>query len=315
MKPTFAVAGAGAVGGYFGAVLLRAGFSVSVLGRGENLRAIQDKGLRVTTPDGEFTVIPTVASGNAAQIGPVDAVIIGVKAGQVAGVVAGLFPLMRETTKILTLQNGIEAHEQVSRNLGIQHSLIGVCRISASLIGPGHIQHHGLTPYIAFGEADGSKLSPQSSAVVAAFQSAGVTVETPEDIRKALWEKLLFIATVGGLGAISKSTAAEFRSNPETRRILLKLLDEAVAVGRAAGVNIGKDAVPRVLAYIDGLGPDITTSMHRDIVAGRPSELDAIVGPIVRLAKKRNVEAPYTTFLHASLLLQEARARSSKSNK
>jgi 2-dehydropantoate 2-reductase len=310
MKPTFAVIGAGGVGGYFAGALLRAGYSVGIIARGAHLRAILERGLRVTTPDADFTVVPTIASDKAEAVGKVDAVIVGVKARQVENAVRSLSPLLTTTTKVLTLQNGIEAHEQVATILGRQHALIGVCRISASIVAPGHIQHHGLEPYIALGEADGSKLSPASLTIAAALRTAGVTIEIPEDIQSALWEKLLFIATVGGLGAVTRSPAGEFRSIPATRELLLRLLGEVVEVGRSTGVHISADAIARTMSYIDGLAPKLTTSMHRDIVAGVPSELDAIVGPIARLAEQHKITAPYFTFLFGSLWPQELRARS-----
>jgi 2-dehydropantoate 2-reductase len=136
----------------------------------------------------------------------------------------------------------------------------------------------------------------------------------PPHIAVALWEKFLFIAPVSAVGAVTRMPAGAFRAVPETRAILTESMGEILAVGRARGVDLGTDAVARTLALVDGLPAEGTASMQRDILEGRPSELEYQIGAVVRLAALAGVAAPASTFLYASLLPAERRARASRSD-
>ena len=309
-KKTFAVVGMGGVGGYFAAVLARAGHSVSVVARGAHLEAIRQDGLRILSPKGDFTTPVAKASDKPEDIGPVDAVILAVKAWQVDEAASAMRPLLTPLTKVLPLQNGVEASEQLRQILGPGHSLMGLCRIIASVVSPGCIRDGGLDPTVALGEPDGSALSPNGRALAEALQTAGVTVQTPPDMQAALWEKLLFIAALSGTGAATRSTIGEFRSSPPTRELLRQLMGEVAAVARSRGIRISKDVVPRTLAFVDASPADGTASMQRDMAAGRPSELEAIVGAVVRFGDQAGVPTPAMDYVYASLLPQENRARS-----
>ncbi|MCI0351389.1 MAG: 2-dehydropantoate 2-reductase [Acidobacteriales bacterium] len=305
----FAVFGAGGVGGYFAAVLARAGFDVSLVTRGRHLEAIRQSGLKVESPKGNFTVRMSEATDKPAEVGPVDAVILGVKSWQVPEAAEALRPLLRSDTKVLPLQNGVEAPEQLAEILGRQHALIGMCRIIASIAGPGHIRHGGVEPTILLGEFDGASLSSSAKALADALTAAGVVVDTPANIQTALWEKLLFIAAVSGVGAVARANIGEMRACPPTRELLRHLMSEVTAVGRARGIYMTDDGPSRALAFIDGMPANGTASMQRDIAEGRPSELEAIVGAVVRLGDQAGVDTPAMDFVYACLLPQEQRAR------
>jgi 2-dehydropantoate 2-reductase len=135
-------------------------------------------------------------------------------------------------------------------------------------------------------------------------------VDNPENMRAALWEKLMFIAGVSGTGAVTRSNVGEMRSCPPTRGLLVGILEEVASVARASGVPLAGDAVERAMAFVDSMGPASTASMQRDIAEGRPSELEAIIGVVVRLGRESGVATPATGFVYASLLPQERRARS-----
>ena len=304
-----AVFGAGAVGGYFGGRLARAGHSVAFLARGAHLDALRRDGLRVESIDGDFTVRPVEVTAEPRAVGPVDAVLVCVKAWQVRETAAAMGPLLGAETFVVPLQNGVEAPDELSAVVGPARVLGGLARILAFVAGPGHIRHTGVVPRIEFGERDG-RPSARVAALRAAFaQAEGVSVATPDDITAALWEKFLFITPLSAVGAVTRVPAGALRAIPETRRILEQATREIAALARARGVRLALDAVERTLAVVDGLPVDATSSMQRDILEGRPSELDYQIGAVVRLASEVGLDVPASAYLYASLLPAERRAR------
>ena len=305
-----AVYGVGGVGGYFGAVLARAGNPVSLIARGAHLQAIREKGLRIQTPKEEFTITPAAASDNPADIGPVDIVLVGVKAWQVPAAAKSMRPLVKPNTRVVPLQNGVEAVDDLVQVLGREHVLGGLCRIIASIAAPGVIKIGGMEPIVVLGELDGSELAGNARALLEAFRAAGVNVKAVPDIQSALWEKLLFITAVSGVGAVSRANVGEVRQSPPTRALLQQVMEEVAAVARRRGVRLADDIVTRTMAFIDTMPKEGTASMQRDVADGRPSELEAIIGSVVRFGMAGGVPSPATQFIYASLLPQEARARS-----
>jgi 2-dehydropantoate 2-reductase len=303
-----AVFGTGSVGGYFGGRLAQAGQQVSFIARGEHLRALQTDGLRVESPKGDFHLNPVQATDDPASVGPVDAVLVCVKAWQVPHTAHAIRPLMDAGTFVVPLQNGVEAPEQLAAVLGREAVLGGLCRIASMIAAPGHIRHLGIEPYIAFGEVDG-RPSQRAARLQEAFTRAEVWAEVSPDIRAAMWEKFLFIASISGVGAVTRTPVGVFRDLPQTRRLLEQALAEVAEVARAQAVNLAEDIVPRTLSFIDGLPGHTTASMQRDIMEGRPSELSAQNGSVVRLGDEKGVTTPVHDFLYASLLPQEMLAR------
>lgn len=302
------VFGAGAVGGYFGARLARAGEEVTFIARGAHLQAIRERGLFVESGLGDFRIHPARATDRPEEAGPADVVLVGVKAWQVPEAARAMAPLVGPETFIVPLENGVEAPEQLAEFWGTEHVLGGLCRIISSVVEPGHIRHGGMEPYVAFGELDNHP-SARAERLRATFEQAGVRAEIPADIHVALWEKFLFITPFAGLGAVTRTTVGVLRSVPQLRQMLEGAITEAFAVGRARGVRLPDDAVTRTMALIDGMPAEGTTSMQRDIVAGRPSELDALVGAVVRLGQETGVGTPLHAFMYYALWPQEQRAR------
>lgn len=304
-----AVYGAGGVGGYFGGRLAQAGHAVAFVARGEHLAAIRCGGLAVASVAGDFVVRPAEAFDDPADIGPVDLVLVGVKAWQVTGTAKALSPLLRPDTVVLPLQNGVEAADQLSAVIGPERVLGGLCKIMSLVAGPGKIRHAGVEPRIEFGERDRRK-TPRVAALREAFaRCQGVSVETPDDIEAALWEKFLFIAPVSGVGAVTRMPVGVLRRVPETRALLAAAMDEVEAVARARGAGVREDIVSRTLGYIDGLPETTTASMQRDIMEGRPSELEQQNGAMARLGRQLRVPVPVHECLYRSLLPAELKAR------
>lgn len=303
-----AVFGSGAVGGYFGARLLQAGEEVYLIARGEHLRAIKEKGLQVTGASGEFSVFPRLATDQPTEIGKVDLVLVGVKAWQVAEAAQAMHPLVGENTTVLPLQNGVEAPYQLAYVLGEKVVLGGLCQISSYLAAPGVIHHVGIDPTIIFGELNRRK-TPRLEKIQAIFLRAGIRAQVSEDIQVALWDKFLFIAAFGAVGAVSRVSSGEIWQVPPTRQLLSEVMREIWMVARAAGVLLPAEAIARRLEFIEKLPPKTMASMARDLIEGRPSELEQLIGAVVRLGELHEVATPLCHALYAALLPQEWIAR------
>ena len=180
------LAGAGAVGGLFGARLVRAGADVAFIARGETLRALRSRGIRIESSEGDFHVLRVAATDDFAEVAPADAVLVAVKAGQIAVLASALRPLLVPRTVVIPLQNGAEAAEQLAALLGREHVLGGFCRVIAQQVGPGHIRHSGVVPTVALGIVPESRVGLVAEAQKSALRQAGIRVEEPEDLGQAL---------------------------------------------------------------------------------------------------------------------------------
>lgn len=304
-----AVLGVGGVGGYFGGRLADAGEDVVFIARGTHLDALRSTGLRVDSIAGDFHVQPVSATDDPAEVGPVDAVLLGVKAWQVPEAAQAMGPLMGQDTFVVPLENGVEAPSQLSEALGSEHVLGGLCAIISFISGPGHITHAGYEPSVAFGELD-NRRSQRAERLRDAFTRAGVKAEIPEDIHVAMWRKFLFISGFGGVASVVQLPAGGWRSVEPTRALLQSAFEEVDAIARAAGIHLPADAVASALNTVDGLPGDGTASMQRDITDGKPSEIEAQTGAIVRLGRTYGVPTPVNDFIYAALIPRERRARS-----
>ena len=305
----FAVVGAGALGCYFAALMTRGGRHVALIARGRHLEAIQRDGIRLEDLEESHRVVPARVTGRPADVGPVDAVVLAVKAWQVPEAAEELRPLVASGTRVLPLQNGIEARDQLAKALGDEVPLMGLCRVVCALVAPGHVRHIAAEPTVAMGEREGAGLSGNAAVLAAAFKAATIHVDNPENMRAALWEKLLFIAGVSGTGAVARASVGEIRGCRPSRDLMERIMEEVASVARASGVPLAGDPVGRAMAYVGSMAPGSTASMQRDISEGRPSELEAIIGIVVRLGRGVGVPTPATGFVYASLLPQELRAR------
>ncbi|MFG6179553.1 2-dehydropantoate 2-reductase [Halomonas sp. THAF12] len=304
-----AIMGSGGVGGYFGARLAEAGEDVTFIARGEHLATIRRSGLHVSSPEGDLVLEDVSATDDPGEIGVVDAVIVAVKAWQVPTAAETIRPLVGPDTLVLPLENGVEAADQLSEVLGEAPVLDGLCGILAWREAPGHIRHAGVSPFIRFGTRLPAQ-RPGAERLKAVFDRAiGVAAELPEDIEAAVWSKFLFICAMSGIGSLTRAPLGVTRRLPETRRLIVQILGEIEAVARARGVALPSDAVARAMDFIDAMPATSTASMQRDIVAGRPSELEAQNGAVVRLGQSVNVATPMNAMIHAALLPQENAAR------
>ena len=301
------VLGTGGVGGYFGGRLSQAGYDVTFIARGKHLEAIKSKGLQVKSINGNFTVHPKVTNTINDVLDP-DLVILGVKSWQVEDVARSLKPVIRENTMVLPLQNGADNADKLRNVLDDDNVLAGLCKIVSRIEAPGVIDHFAYDPEIVFAEYDNTP-SKRVKQLQEMFDKAGIKNRISEDIHLDIWKKFLFIATVSGIGAITRAVFGVLREDDGIRQIMYQTANEIVAVANAKGIGLTNDDIELVFKIVDNLNYNTTASMQRDIMEGRPSELDIFNGYIVKQGKELHVITPANTFTYHCLLPQEQKAR------
>ena len=294
--------GSGGVGGYYGARLLQAGHEVALVARGAHAEAIRRKGLRVLSELGDAHVAPARVVEDPAQAGPADLVLIAVKLWDSEAAAQAVRPIVGAQTIAISLQNGVDKDEVLSRAVGRAQVLGGVTHIAAVIAEPGVIAHTGKLQRITLGELDGGP-SERAQALVGALRGAGVEAAQSEDIRRATWEKFVFLTALSGLTALTRKPVGPVREHPATRALLLAALGETAAVARAEGVALDAALPQAQLAMIDGLAPAMLSSMAQDLLRGRRLELEWLSGAVVRRGEARGVPTPVHRAIHAGLVL------------
>lgn len=304
-----AVFGSGAVGCYLGGRLTQSVDEVIFIARGKHLQAMKDNGLKVDSINGDFIVNPVRATDNPEDVGIVDMVLVTVKAWQVSDAAKSMKPMVGPETCVLPIQNGVEAPSQLAAILGDEHILGGLCAFISYVVEPGHICHAGTDPIIRFGELDNSR-SDRVNLLNDVFErTSGITSNIPSDINVAMWQKFLLITAWSGLGAITRVPVGIFRSQPETRQLLEKTMIEIYDVARARNIDLPENVIAKTLEFIDALPSGGTASMQRDIMDGKPSELESQAGAVVRLGQEIGIDTPVSNFIYSSLLPMERQAR------
>jgi 2-dehydropantoate 2-reductase len=302
-----AVFGAGGVGGYFGGRLAHAGNEVVFIARGAHLQALREHGLRVKSIQGDFTVSTVEATDDPAQAGRVDLILVAVKAWQIPDVAAAMQPLMGPETAVLPLQNGLEAATQLAAVLGDAAVLGGTCAIYSYIAAPGCIEHMGFEPTVTLGERDRTA-RPRTGTIRQCLEDAGIVAQVAPDINVPLWEKF-FVLRWGIIGAVTRAPAGVLRRLPQMRDMIDQAGREVITVARAHDVPLSDDLLQFNMELLDSLPVQATTSLQRDVMAGRPSEVDAQAGALVRLGQQVQVPTPLHTFLYHAILPLELRAR------
>ena len=303
-----AIFGAGGIGGYLGGRLSQAGEEVVLIARGEHLQAIKGHGLRVDSIKGDFVATPALATDNPTEAGLVDAVILGVKAWQVLDAAKAMRPMIGPETVVVPMQNGVEATAQLASVLGEKSVVVGLGGLVSYIVGPGHILHAGGEPYVSFGESDNST-SERTQNLLEAFKNAGVTANIPANIQAALWAKLALMAVNSGIGAITRVPTGQWRSVAGSWKMAQQVAQEVLAVAAGKGIAMPSDSLASTVARLEASAPNSTSSMQRDLMEGRFSELEVQTGAVVRLGLEAGVPTPVNTFIYNSLLPQEMNAR------
>jgi len=260
-----AIMGAGGVGGCLGGLLGKAGNDVWLIVRGEHLEAIRANGLKLIRPDTGF-VVQVNATDNPAEVGPVDLVLFTVKTYQNRHVITTLKPLMGHETSVITLQNGVESHEQLGAVLGPSNILPGAYWASSHILSPGVIGED-VPAQISFGEIDDTD-SLRSPDIRKVFRDAGIETEISLDPLRVLWEKFIVLSALAGITSAAQTRPKELLKYPDARTMFCNAMEESLAVGLAKGINLPDDLVQDSLKYIESL-PDFQNSMQGDYEAGR----------------------------------------------
>ncbi|MEK7245052.1 MAG: 2-dehydropantoate 2-reductase [Pseudomonadota bacterium] len=303
-----AIVGTGGVGGYFGARLKAAGESVAFLARGAHLAAMRQGGLKLASAHGDVCIHPVEATDDARAIGPVDVAIVAVKLYDTEAAAEACRALVGPGTSVVSLQNGVTAVETLAAAVGAERVFGGIAYIMATIAAPGAIVHTGTMARIVLGEFGGGT-SARVTALASALRRAGAEVEESPDIDAAIWTKFAFLAPLSGVTALTRATVGLIRKDPGARGLFEKAVAETVALARARKVRLAPDATERAIAFLDGLPPEMGSSMLHDLRNGKRLELSWLSGTVARLGRAAGVPTPTHDFIVAALGLHADGAR------
>jgi 2-dehydropantoate 2-reductase len=299
----FAILGSGAVGGFYGARLARAGHDVTFIARGAHLATIRERGLAIRSPSlGDFTV-RAPAEEDTSRVGLVDVVVLTVKAYDNPGALPLLAPMVGADTSVLTLQNGVDSAQEVAAVVGEERVIGGTTYIATALSAPGIIEQTGTHRRIVFGEVFGSlpRLSIRVRAIHDAFAGADIQSEPVDDGRVPIWEKFIFLVALAGFTGASRLPIGPIWADPYVRAQFLEGCREIERVARAEGVNVASDVVERVTTYVPGIPGTMRSSLLIDLSQGKRIEVEALQGSVVRRAARAGVPVPIMSTLYALL--------------
>lgn len=304
-----AVMAAGGVGGYFGARLAAAGEDVHFIARSAHLAALRDKGLTLNSANGDLHLQPVSATDDPAQIGPVDIVIFAVKQYDTESAARQIKPLIGTDTAAITLQNGMDKDERLRAVLGREHVMEGAAYIGgAGVAFPGVISHVGKVARIIFGEADGRR-STRGECFLAACNKASIDATLSTNIAKELWAKFALLSAFSGVSSVVRKPMGAIAGDPDTRKLLMDGVVEAIAVAKAKEVDLGADYLAQQLNFVDRVAPETKSSMQMDLEAGRRLELDWMSGAVARIGDELDVPTPIHHFIFAALKLYAGGSR------
>ena len=281
--------GAGSVGGYFGAKLVKAGVDCSFLLRGRTLDAVQKDGLTIRSNQESFTVRPVTAS-DPRELPPADLIVLGVKRYDLDGVLEQLRPVLSATTTLLTLQNGVDTEARIHERLPDIPVLAGVAYIYSKIARPGVIDHYKKGA-MAIGRWPGAAPAIMIETVQAVLERAGIPCQIVTDIRRIKWEKMCWNVAFNPLTVLINDNVSKALSYPELLNVIERLVDETVAVAAAEGVSLSPDMAKNTIKWSQEIR-DIHTSMYDDWKAGRPTEIKYLNGLIVDRAKALGIPVP-----------------------
>jgi 2-dehydropantoate 2-reductase len=298
----FTIVGSGAVGGYYGARLAHAGHDVTFIARGAHLDAIRRRGLAVKSVLGDFSV-QAAAEEDPANAAPADAVIFAVKAYSNPDALPLLARATGAGAVALTLQNGVDSVDEVAAALGPSRVLGGSTYVAAAIAAPGVIEQTGTHRRIVFGEVfgDTARVSDRVRALHAAFASADIESEPVADAHVPIWEKFCYLVPFAAFTGAARLPIGPLWSDPSIRPKFIEAVAEVEAVARAAGVEVDRGMTERVAGYLDAIPGSTRSSLLIDLQQGKPIEVEALLGSVVRRASRYRVPVPVISALYAVL--------------
>jgi len=324
----FLIAGAGAIGAYIGARMARAGFDVTLFARGPHLRAMQDRGVQVKSPDGDFEARPVIA-GSLEEVGLVDVVFLGVKAHGLPHLAPLLKPVLGPDTAVVSTQNGIpwwyfqgfggewegihlervDPGGVISGAIEARRVLGSIVYFSTEITSPGVVQHTEGNR-ISLGEPDGTR-SDRGRKIAEALIASGLRCPVTPRIRHEIWVKLLGNASFNPVSALTRATLVQMARDPDVAAVVRNIMQEVEAVSRRLGMELPV-SIDQRMAGAEKVG-EHKTSMLQDLEAGRPLELEALVGSVVELGERMGVSMPHLRTVYAcTKLLAESRGKAGR---
>jgi 2-dehydropantoate 2-reductase len=295
-----AVLGAGGVGGYFGARLAEAGHSVTFVARGRNLVALQANGIVVRSPRGDLAM-PVDATDDPTKATGAQVVLFAVKGHGLTPALPTLQAMLAPEAWVIALQNGgVAPTEQVAAAVGDERVVGGAAYISCHLRAPGVLEHHPGPAGMALGEWTGP-LSPRLHEFADVARDAGIDIDLVDDVKAMLWGKFAFISALSGATASTGRPIGDVRATESGARMVEALLREGAAVARAEGVALPADYEDKTIGLLYSLDGGMRSSLYEDLANGRPCELEALQGEVVRRATLVGVPVPVTATVHAVL--------------
>ena len=302
------VYGAGGVGGYFGVRLAESGNKVSFIARGEHLRAIKKSGLQLESINGDITVHPELVTSDINEVETPDLILLGVKSWQLPEVASELKKIISRNTIVLPLQNGADNYEKLTEILPKNNVLAGLCFIVSYIEKPGKIKHASFEPRIVFGEADNSR-SKRISMVSTLFLEAKIDFLNPENIQLEIWKKFLFICTISGIGGLTRVSIDKIRNSAYLLDLMKQTSGEIRSVANAKGIPLNDEHIEKAFQIIENQPQGTTASTQRDIMEGKPSEIENFNGYIVTEGERLGIKTPVNKMIYECLKPMEEQAR------
>ncbi len=288
-----AVMGSGGIGGYFGAHLaLQKTNDVYFIARGPHLEAIKNTGLQIKSEQGDIKVFPAQATDDPAEVGPVDLIIFAVKLYGMDAAAEQCRPMVAADTGIVCLQNGIGSEERVDQILGEGHAIGGIVYAPLAIEAPGIIRHEGKVARLVLGEMSGEP-SARLDDFLNACHAAGIVASASDDMKLALWEKFVFLASFAGITCLTRQPSRCMQQDEDTFELFLLAVREAIAVAQAEGVNLnGEVVLNNSTKMARGLAENAQSSMLTDFESGKALENAWFSGKILELGRQHNIPTP-----------------------
>lgn len=299
-----AIMGSGGVGGYAGAWLQQAGHEITFIARGAHLQALAREGLSIEHPELPLHLPLVQATDDPASVGPVDLVIFAVKLFDTESAAQAIAPLVGPGTRVLTLQNGIDSVAMIRHHVDpASRILAGVIYVSAVIDRPGVIRSPGGLHAIVADRADGDTVMAELEQSSAGL--AGLSVKLSDQATQTVWEKFVALASLSGATALLRSRMGAILAHPETRAFQRQLIDEAIAVARAHGVQLKAGAADEIMAKLGTMPVLFRSSMAEDLERGNRLELRWLSGRVHGLGAELGVPTPAHTAVYRGLVLFE----------
>lgn len=300
----FVIFGTGGVGGYFGGKLARNQTDVWFLARGKHLEAMNASGLHINSTEGDWVIPPGKMTDDPHKIGRAHVVLFCVKSYDTEVASHQLQPLLDNNTMIISLQNGIDNEEKIKRIIPAGIVYGGVANIYSTVSAPGVISEAGGPKKLIFGPiyAEDAATAERARGVLRELLNANINAEYTHDIRTALWKKFIFITAVGGLTALTRLTLGEILELKETRDLLQKAMRETQSVALALGIPIEPSFVDSLFEILKKFDNNTRSSLHYDLTHGKPLEIEALSGTVVRYGTRLGISIPIQNTIYSSLL-------------